>query len=307
MKRTAQLRNILKSGGPGIVPGATDCFTAKLIEQAGFPVVYVTGGGAANTFLGGPDIGLVTLNELAGHAERISDAVSVPVIADCDTGFGGIANVKRTIRAYERAGLAGLHIEDQVFPKRCGHFDGKSVVPLEEMLFRLQAALDARTDPDFLIIARTDARAPEGFEAALARAKAYLALGVDAIFVEQPRDLEELRRIGAEFRGTPLVANMIERSKTPLLPEAELRAMGFNIILYANAALYLGSFAIRQGLAVLREKGTTESLLDRMLSFQERQALVGLEKTDAYERDLVDRVRRHPAAGSGTAKRSSKN
>lgn len=296
MKRTAKLRSLLKAGGPGIVPGATDCFSAKLIEQAGFPAVYVTGGGAANTYLGGPDIGLVTLNELASQAERISDAVSVPVIADCDTGFGGIANVKRTIRAYERAGLAGLHIEDQLFPKRCGHFEGKSVVPLEEMLFRLQAALDARTDPDFLIIARTDARAPEGFDAALARAHAYLALGVDAIFVEAPRSVEELRRIGSEFRGTPLVANMIERSKTPLLPEAELRAMGFNIILYANAALYLGSFAIRQGLAVLREKGTTESLLDRMLSFEERQALVGLDKADAYERDLVERVRRHPAA-----------
>lgn len=300
MKRTAKLRSILATGGPGIVPGATDCFAARLIEQAGFPVVYVTGGGAANTYLGGPDIGLVTLNELAGHAERISDSVSVPVIADCDTGFGGIANVKRTIRAYERAGLAGLHIEDQVFPKRCGHFEGKSVVPLEEMLFRLQAALDARTDPDFLIIARTDARAPEGFEAALVRARAYLALGVDAIFVEQPRDVDELRRIGEAFRGTPLVANMIERSRTPLLPEAELRAMGFNIILYANAALYLGSFAIREGLAVLREKGTTESLLDRMLSFQERQALVGLDRTDAYERDLVDRVRRHPAAKAGS-------
>jgi 2-methylisocitrate lyase-like PEP mutase family enzyme len=298
MKRTAKLRSILKSGGPGIVPGATDCFTAKLIEQAGFPVVYVTGGGAANTYLGGPDIGLVTLNELASQAERISDAVSVPVIADCDTGFGGTANVKRTIRAYERAGLAGLHIEDQVFPKRCGHFEGKSVVPVEEMLFRLQAALDARSDPDFLIIARTDARSPEGFEAALARAHAYLELGADAIFVEQPRSLEELRRVGAEFRGTPLVANMIERSKTPLLPEAELRAMGFNIILYANAALYLGSFAIRQGLAVLREKGTTESLLERMLSFQERQGLVGLEKVDAEERELVERVRRHPAAGA---------
>lgn len=295
MKRTAKLRSILKAGGPGIVPGATDCFTAKLIEQAGFPVVYVTGGGAANTYLGAPDIGLVTLNELASQAERISDAVSVPVIADCDTGFGGIGNVKRAIRAYERAGLAGLHIEDQVFPKRCGHFEGKSVVPIEEMLLRLQAALDARTDPDFLIIARTDARAPEGFEAALKRAEAYLALGVDAIFVEQPRSVEELRRIAELFRGTPLVANMVERSKTPLLPEAELRAMGFNIILYANAALYLSAFAIKEGLAVLRETGTTESLLGRMLSFEERQSMVGLAETDAYERELVRRVREHPA------------
>ncbi|HEY1325992.1 MAG TPA: isocitrate lyase/phosphoenolpyruvate mutase family protein [Casimicrobiaceae bacterium] len=295
-RRTTQLRELLAAGGPGIVPGATDCFTARWIEEAGFPVVYVTGGGTANTYLGGPDIGLVTQNELAGQVERIADAVSVPVIADCDTGFGGVANVKRTIRMYERAGAAGLHIEDQVFPKRCGHFEGKSVVPTEEMLFRLQAALDARTDPDFLIIARTDARAPEGFDAALERARAYLEIGADAIFVEQPRSLEELRRIGEAFCGTPLVANMVERSKTPLLPERELLAMGFNIILYANAALYLGSYAIRQGLAVLRREGTTQSLLDRMTTFEERQALIGLDRADAYERDIVARVRARGAA-----------
>lgn len=289
-KRTTQLRQILAAGGPGIVPGATDCFTARLIEDAGFPVIYVTGGGTANTYLGRPDIGLVTLNELANQVERIADAVSVPVFADCDTGFGGIANVQRTVRAYERAGAAGLHIEDQVFPKRCGHFDGKSVVPVQEMHYRLQAALDARTDPDFLLIARTDARAPEGFEAALDRARSYLELGADAIFFEQPRSVEELQAVGDAFRGTPLVANMVERSRTPLLPEQQLKAMGFNIILYANAALYLGAYAIRQGLKVLKEERTTASLLDRMLSFDERQRLVGLDRADAYERSLVERV-----------------
>jgi 2-methylisocitrate lyase-like PEP mutase family enzyme len=288
--RASRLREILRANGPGVVPGATDCFTAKLIEQSGFPVVYVTGGGAANTYLGAPDIGLVTLNELASQAERISDAVTVPVIADCDTGFGGIANVKRTIRAYERAGLAGLHIEDQVFPKRCGHFEGKSVIPVEDMLLRLQAALDARTDPDFLIIARTDSRAVEGLDAAIARVKAYRDLGVDAIFVEQPRSVDELRRIGEELKGTVLVANMVERSKTPLLPADALRALGFQIILYANAALYLGSYAIKKGLAVLRQAGTTETLLDQMLTFEERQELVGLRQADEYERDLLSRV-----------------
>ena len=295
--RTAQLRKILREGGPGIVPGATDCFTARLIEEAGFPMIYVTGGGTANTYLGGPDIGLVTLNELASQVERISDAVSVPVIADCDTGFGGVANVKRTIRAYERAGAAGLHIEDQLFPKRCGHFEGKVCVPIEDMMYRLQAALDARTDPDFLIIARTDARGPEGMDSALERAHAYLELGVDAIFVEAPASKEELQRVGREFKGkTHLVANMVERSRTPLLPEAELLDMGFNIILYANAALYLGSFAIRQGLEVLSKQRTTESLLDRMTSFQERQRLIGLDRVDAAERDLVDRVKKHLAS-----------
>ncbi len=288
--RTSRLRSLIAAGGPGIVPGATDCFTARLIEECGFPAVYVTGGGTANTYLGRPDIGLITLNELASLVERISDAVSVPVIADSDTGFGGVANVKRTIRAYERAGAAGLHIEDQVFPKRCGHFEGKAVVPVRDMLYRLQAALDARTDPDFLIIARTDARGPEGFESALERAHKYRELGADAIFVEAPSSVEELVRIGAEFKGTPLIANMIERSRTPLVPEKELLAMGFNIILYANAALYLGSFAVRQGLEVLRKQGTTESIIDRMTSFQQRQQLVGLEKIDAAERELVARV-----------------
>jgi 2-methylisocitrate lyase-like PEP mutase family enzyme len=290
MKRTTQLRQLLAEGGPGIVPGATDCFTARLIEEAGFPVVYVTGGGTANTYLGAPDLGLVTLNELASQVERIANAVSVPVIADCDTGFGGVANVGRTIRAYERAGAAGLHIEDQVFPKRCGHFDGKSVVSTKDMCYRLQAALDARTDPDFLIIARTDSRAVEGFDAALERAQRYLELGADAIFFEQPQSADELRRVGQAMPDTVLVANMVERSKTPILPEAELREMGYRIILYANASLYLGAYAIRQGLATLRAEGSTQSMLDRMLTFQERQQLIGLDKADAYERGLVGRV-----------------
>ena len=289
--RTSELRRILKAGGPGVVPGATDCFTARLIERAGFPVVYVTGAGATNTLLGEPDIGLITLTELASQAGRIANAVSVPVIADCDTGFGGVANVKRTVREYERAGVAGLHIEDQVSPKRCGHFEGKSVVPVEEMLFRLQAALDARTDPDFLIIARTDSRAMEGMDSAIARARAYLEIGVDAIFLEQPQSVEELRRVGEALRGTVLVANMVERSKTPMLPSEELAAMGFQIILYANAALYLAAHAVKEGLSVLRKEGTTLSMLDRMLTFKERQEIVGLGEADAYERDLVERVR----------------
>ena len=291
-KRAARLRQLLREGGPGIVPGANDCFTAKLIEQAGFQAVHITGGGASNTFLGVPDLGLLTLNELASQAERISDAVSVPVIADCDTGFGGIHNVRRTVRMYERAGLAGLHIEDQLFPKRCGHFEGKAVVPVEEMMYRVKAAVDARVDPDFLVIARTDARQPEGLQAAIDRAHAYVEAGADAIFVEQPRSVEELRQVGEAFRGTPLVANMIERSKTPLLPEAELKAMGYGIILYANAALYLAAHAVREGLKVLREKGSTESIIDRMMSFDERQRLVGLPEADAYERSLVEEVRR---------------
>lgn len=291
MKRTSELRRILRQDGPVIVPGATDCFVAKLIEDAGFPVVYVTGAGMTNTLLGAPDVGLITLTELAERAGRIAQAVNVPVFADCDTGFGGVHNVKRTIREYERAGIAGLHIEDQVMPKRCGHFEGKAVVPIDEMLYRLQAALDARTDPDFLIIARTDARAVEGLDSAIRRAHAYLSLGADALFVEGPQSADELERIGAEFSNTILLVNLVERSKTPLLPAEQLAKMGFKILLYPNAALYLGAYAIREGLRVLSETGTTTSLYDRMMTFAERQKLVGLDEADAYERDLVERVR----------------
>ena len=288
---TARLREILRQPGPVVVPGATDCFVAKLIEGEGFPIVYVTGAGVTNTLLGLPDLGLITLTELAQRAGQIADAVSIPVIADADTGFGGVQNVKRTIRAYEKAGIAGLHIEDQVMPKRCGHFEGKAVVPVEEMLFRLQAALDARTDPDFLIIARTDARAVEGLDAALERARAYLELGVDALFIEQPQSVEELAAIGRAFPNTILLANMVERSKTPLLPAAQLGELGFKIILYANAALYLGAYAIRDGLRVLQEEGSTQTLLDRMMTFKERQEFVGLDEADAYESSLLKRVR----------------
>jgi 2-methylisocitrate lyase-like PEP mutase family enzyme len=293
MKRTSELRRILRQDGPVVVPGATDCFVARLIEDAGFPIVYVTGAGVTNTTLGAPDVGLITLTELVERAGRIAQTVNVPVFADCDTGFGGVHNVRRTVREYERAGIAGLHIEDQMMPKRCGHFEGKAVVPVDEMLYRLQAALDARTDPDFLIIARTDARAVEGLDAAIRRARAYQSIGADALFIEAPQSIEELERIGSEFRDTILLVNLVERSKTPLLSAETLGKMGFKICLYPNAALYLAAYAVRDGLRVLRETGSTASLLDRMMTFADRQKLVGLDRADAYERDLVERVRAH--------------
>jgi 2,3-dimethylmalate lyase len=290
--RTTELRRLLRQPGPVMAPGATDCFVARLIEQAGFPMIYVTGAGVTNTLLGEPDIGLITLTELASRAGAIARSVSVPVIADCDTGFGGVHNVKRTIRAYEQEGIAGLHIEDQVMPKRCGHFEGKAVVPIDEMLYRLQAALDARTDPDFLIIARTDSRAVEGLDSAIRRGRAYLELGADALFIEAPQSLEEIERIGSEFKDEILLFNSVERGKTPLVPAAKLGQLGFKLCIFPNAMLYLGAFAQREGLRVLKEQGTTASLLDRMMTFQERQALVGLGEADAYERELVERVQK---------------
>ncbi|GAC1415814.1 MAG: isocitrate lyase/PEP mutase family protein [Candidatus Velthaea sp.] len=273
-----------------VVPGVADAFTARIVEEAGFEALYVTGAGVANTLLGAPDIGLVTLTEMIARVGAIVAAVGVPVIADADTGFGGVANVRRTVRAYEDAGVAALHIEDQEFPKRCGHFEGKQVVPQREMLLRLAAALDARRDPQFMIFARTDARSIEGLDAAIARARAYLALGVDGIFVEAPVSVDELRAVGQAFGGVPLIANMVEGGKTPILAAAELKALGFSLVLYANTALRLGGFAVQQGMRELRSAGTSRGLTDRMLTWSDRQSLVRLAQSDAHERELIRRI-----------------
>jgi len=293
-RRTAHLRELvarsMATKAPLVAPGAVDALTARIVEEAGFPLVYVTGAGVANAMLGAPDVGLVTLTEMSERIRQVADAVSIPVIADADTGYGGIGNVRRTVRAYEDAGAAGLHLEDQEMPKRCGHFEGKTIASPREMLVRLQAALDARRDPNFLIIARTDARTVEGLDAALERARAYRALGVDGIFVEAPQDVAELARIGTELAGTLLVANMVEGGKTPLLPAAELGALGYTLVIYANAALRLAARAVQEGLGVLYETGTTASILDRMLSWPERQRLVRLDDHDAYERGLKARI-----------------
>jgi len=234
--RTTELQRILKQDGPVVVPGATDCFIAKLIERAGFPIVYVTGAGATNTLLGEPDLGLITLTELASQAGRISEAVSVPVIADCDTGFGGVANVKRTVRAYERAGVAGLHIEDQVSPKRCGHFEGKAVVPVDEMLFRLQAALDARIDPDFLIIARTDARAMEGLDSAIERARARSTALFDMLTTLVAGGTETTVRLTDDFAAAPLRRRGLPVALEDTLCEIEILSGGLRIIRERMAA-----------------------------------------------------------------------
>jgi 2-methylisocitrate lyase-like PEP mutase family enzyme len=290
MPTPSTLRALLAEDAPFIVPGASDALTARIIERAGFPAVYVTGAGIANTALAVPDVGLITLTEMVSRVRAIAEAVDVPVIADADTGYGGVANVQRTIREYEDAGVAALHLEDQEMPKRCGHFEGKAVVPVREMQIRLQAALDTRRSPDFLIFARTDARSIEGLDAAIARGKAYLATGADGLFVEAPESIEELQRVADAFPGVALIANMVEGGKTPLVPAAELKRMGYAIVLYANAAMRIGAFAVQQGLRTLRETGTTASLLDRMISWDERQALVRLDDHDRYERDLARRI-----------------
>jgi len=281
------LRPLLDADEISILPGATDPWTARLIERVGFRGVYMTGAGLANAMLGVPDIGLTTLTEMATQAGRIAQSVDVPVLADADTGFGGVANVARTVREYERAGVAALHLEDQVSPKRCGHFDGTTVVPVEEMLLRLHAALEARTDPNFAVIARTDARASEGLDAAIERGRAYAAAGIDGLFVEALKTVDEFAAVGAAFPDLPLIANMVEGGKSPLIPAAELQQLGFRLVIYANLPLRLSAAAVLSGLEHLRAHGSSAELLDRVLPWAERQAIVGIDDYHAVEARLL--------------------
>jgi 2-methylisocitrate lyase-like PEP mutase family enzyme len=289
MSRSAALRARLAEPRLLVAPGAVDALTARVIQDAGFEAVYVTGAGYANAGFGVPDLGLTTLTEIVTHVGRIADAVAVPVIADADTGYGGPLNVVRTVRELERAGAAAIQLEDQVSPKRCGHFAGTEVIPTIEMVRKIEAAVYARRDPDLVLIARTDARATEGFAAAVERGRAYAAAGADVVFVEAPRTVEELRQLPGLI-DAPLLVNLVEGGKTPLLPAAELEALGFRIALFANTALRVALKAVQEAMHILRAEGSSQSLLDRMVTWDERQRLVGLpEYTALGERFAVAR------------------
>ncbi|MGC1468319.1 MAG: isocitrate lyase/phosphoenolpyruvate mutase family protein [Sphingorhabdus sp.] len=274
------LRDIISRRQAALAPGAANALFARIIEDLGFECVYVTGAGVANMALGAPDIGLTTLDDIAQTVSRIADAVSLPLIVDADTGFGNAVNTWRTMKVLERAGAAAIQLEDQDFPKRCGHFNGKGVIPLGEMLPKIKAAADARTK-DTLIIARTDALAVEGIDAALERAQAFIEAGADMTFVEAPRNADQMRRIAA--LGVPQVANIVHGGKTPPLPQGELAEMGFGIVLYANAALQAAVRASTEVLSSLKAKGSLDAVHDRLASFEERQAAVAKDKWDALE------------------------
>lgn len=256
---------------------------ARFIEHAGFEAVYLSGAGVANGLLGQPDVGLTTLSEMAQATQNTCAAVSVPVFADADTGFGGTANVERTVQLYERAGVAAIQLEDQVIPKRCGHFEGKEVVEVDEMVARLAAARAARRDPDMLIVARTDARSVLGLDEAIERALAYAEAGADALFVESPTSDAELERVGSELApsGLPLVANMVEGGKTPLHSASELAAIGYRIVIFPGLLTRLTARAVLEALETLRESGDSRPLLDRVMSFSEVQELIGLSELSA--------------------------
>ena len=263
------------------MPGAMNALNARIIEDMEFEAVYVTGAGLANSILGMPDLGLLTASELAEATARISDACSLPLVADVDTGFGNAVNVYRTVRMLERAGASAVQIEDQVFPKKCGHFAHKGVIPLAEMLGRFRAALDARQDSNLQIIARTDARAVEGLSGALERAHAFIETGADMTFVEAPLTAEEIERVAQ--LPVPQVVNIVIGGKTPMLPREDLQRMGFSIVLYANASLQAAALAIQQILGVLKTSGSLIGHEHRLVSFEERQRLVGKPAFDALE------------------------
>lgn len=281
----ARLRALLAGDAIVVAPGAYDALTARLVERAGFPAVYLSGAGVSYTHLARPDLGLVTLDEMVAHASAITAAVGIPVVADGDTGFGNALNVQRTVRAYEGAGLAGIQLEDQTFPKRCGHLEGKDVVGAEEMAGKIRAAVDARRDASFVIIARTDAIATHGLAEALDRLRRYAAAGADVLFADGPNTIEELRAI-PQALPRPAMANMVEGGRTPLLTASELAALGYRLVIFPNSLVRL--FA-RQGAALLeslRASGSTEAEGDRMLSFEELNLLLGA-------RDLLQSGRRY--------------
>ncbi len=281
--RRARLRAALVSGTPLLLPGASDAAGALLVERAGFAAVYATGAGIANAQFGLPDIGLVSQSEILGQLSRMVAAADLPVVVDADTGYGNVPSVIRTVQLFERAGASGLQLEDQAFPKRCGHFDGHTLIEQREMQAKIAAAAAAREDANLVIIARTDARGPLGLDEALRRGHAYLAAGADALFVEAPQSVEELARIGAEFAGVPLVANIVEGGKTPAVPVDGLHELGFSIVLYANFLMRVMLHAGHAALVHLRETGETASYADRMLTWQDRQAMFRLGDFGAAE------------------------
>lgn len=277
MSAARKLRSLLAA--PGIIRSLAphDVFTARVMERAGLPLLFLGGFGASASAFGLPDLGLLGLAEMAEAARRMTGAVNVPVIVDGDTGYGSIPNVIRTVHEFERAGAAGMLLEDQVFPKRCGHFAGKQVIPVDEMETKLKAALDARRDSDFVVIARTDSRAVEGLDAAIDRANRYARLGADLVFVEAPQSEQELARIAREI-DRPQLANMLVGGATPILSADKLEQLGFKIVVSPVESLAVTAVAVEQLSQAMLDDGRVDGLADRMLSFPELKELLGVDR-----------------------------
>src|SRR6266436_4141011 len=274
-------RRLLRPGAAVLLPGVSNALAARVVADLGFPAAYITGAGIANSFLGIPDNGLVTLTELVEHVAAIRDVFPGPLMVDADTGFGNAMNMIRTVKLLERAGADAIQIEDQVFPKRCGHFDGKEVIPAAEMVAKVKAAADARSDGDLLIVARTDAIATDGFEAAIARAHAYREAGADMTFIEAPKTPEQIAAIGQ--LPWPQIVNIVLGGRTPELPNVRLKELGFAGVLYANLALQASVRGMQLALDVLRKNGQVGDASALAVDFSERQRLVGKDEFDAQE------------------------
>ncbi|MGY2082406.1 isocitrate lyase/PEP mutase family protein [Blastococcus sp. SYSU DS0539] len=280
----ARLRELLAGPEPLIAPGAYDALSARLVEQAGFGAVYMTGFGTTASLIGRPDVGLLTGSEMVDNARRIVSAVDVPVIADADTGYGNAVNVVRTVQLYEQAGVAALQLEDQVSPKKCGHMTGKAVIGTDEMVGKIRAAVTARRDPDLLVIARTDAVAVSGVDDAIARARAFAEAGADILFVEAPTSEEDIARVAEELRGTaPLVFNWAEGGKTPPLTYARMTELGFSLVIYPIGTLLAATAGMRSLLDVLKRDGVPTAALDAVPTFGEFTDLVGLPEIQELE------------------------
>ena len=282
MNYAAILKEKLNQKRALIVTGAANALAARVIESMGFEAIYLSGAGLTNTFYGLPDLGFINLSDLASHTSAIKDAVKLPLIVDADTGFGNALNVRQTIKVLERAGADAVQLEDQLSPKRCGHFNDKSVIPANEMIGKIKAALDARQNPDFLIIARTDANAVLGMDEALERSHAYQEAGADVIFVEAPKDLTEIKRIVTSL-STPQIINIVIGGKTPTLSHELLKELGFAMVLYANAALQGAVTRMQNALGTLRDTGQLDESSGLVASFELRQALVQKPLMDELE------------------------
>jgi 2-methylisocitrate lyase-like PEP mutase family enzyme len=260
--------------------------SARLVEEAGFEAAHLSGGAVARS-MGIPDIGLVTMSEVIERAAQVVSAVKIPVIADADTGYGNAVNLVRSVKEFERTGVAAIHIEDQITPKRCGHLDGKEVIPMAEMEKKLEAALASRSDPDFCIIARTDARGVHGLDDAIHRGGAFAKLGVDAVFVEAPQSEAELEEIPRALPNVPLLVNVFKGGKTPMLPVERLQQMGYRIAIYPSETQRAAIHAMRQALGLLKREGTTEKMDDALTTFKERDKVVGLDEWQQLEKQYL--------------------
>ena len=279
----ARLRALLDSGELIVAPGAFDPLSARLVEEAGFPAVYMTGFGTSAALIGRPDVGLLTMTEMAGNAGRIAACVDIPVIADADTGYGNPLNVIRTVGAYEAAGVAGIHIEDQVAPKKCGHMEGKLVIPAEEMAAKVRAAVQARTEPEFVIIARTDARAVEGLERTLERARMYREAGADVLFIEALTSEAEAEEAVRAFPGVPLLFNWAEGGKTPPISLDHLRELGYRIVIFPISTLLAATGAMRRILREIAAAGTPAAAMHELPTFAEFVDFIGLPEVHQAE------------------------